>query len=263
MAEAVQLSFADFKEAEHARRECELLPRLHAAEQARYHGFRHLRRRRIWLAGRELLLAALACQLSYVEVAALRTDASGAVRYGRGNLHLSLSHSGEVLAAALADVPIGVDVERPRPRACIAQAGRLFAPAEARYLRALVPAARPAKFYSLWTLKEAFAKAAGISIWDALRNAEFDLQAQRLRLSVPLAKHAWNCVHAEIMQACQVALVAQSRGRPLKLECWRRMTAGEWTLESLIAPAALCNAAAGLPSTSVSMDDLYAEPRLA
>ncbi|MDE2069963.1 MAG: 4'-phosphopantetheinyl transferase superfamily protein [Gammaproteobacteria bacterium] len=239
MSITVQIALADFVDADHGRRKCELLPALHPVEQARYRAFRHARRRQVWLAGRELLLAALARQLPRVDAAALRSDARGAVRYGGGSVRISLSHSGNLLVAALASVPVGVDAEQSRPRACIRQAGRLFTRAEARYLRTLEPAAIQTGFYTLWTLKEAFAKAAGISLWEVLQGAEFDLHAQRVHASPPAH---WNCVHARTVHGWHLAAVVQSADNEVRIECRRRSAMGDWFAENLLERTAIRSA---------------------
>lgn len=239
MSITVQIALADFVDADHGRRERELLPALHPVEQTRYRAFQHARRRQIWLAGRELLLAALARQRPRVDAAALRSDARGAVRYDGDSVRISLSHSGNLLVAALAPVPVGVDVEQSRPRACIRQAGRLFAHAEARYLRTLAPAAIQTGFYMFWTLKEAFAKAAGMSLWEALQGAEFDLHAQCVHASPPAH---WNCVHARIAYGPHLAVAVQSADNEVRLECRRRSTAGDWLAENLLERTTLRSA---------------------
>lgn len=240
MATTVHILLEDFAVTRHAQRERELLPRLHAAEQARYRAFTHVRRRQIWLVGRDLLLALLAKQLPRVDATALRTDARGAVRYDGDAVHVSLSHSGNLLAAALATCAVGVDVEWPRPRACIQQARRLFTCTESQYMHALKPADRDAGFYALWTLKEALAKAAGIGMWDALRGTEFDLNTGRCR--VPLSPYTWSCLHARSLHGWHLAIVAQDAAHPLQVECWRRTPADEWLAERLHEPMTLHSA---------------------
>ncbi len=77
-------------------------------------------------------------------------------------LSLSLSHSGDWLASAIADVPIGIDVELPRrARDLQALARFAFAPEEAQRLSQLAEQERIAAFHELWTLKEARGKRSG------------------------------------------------------------------------------------------------------
>ena len=239
----VQILFADFAAGAHAQRERELLPQLHPLEQARYRAFTHARRRQIWLAGRELVLAALAHHRLREVASSLRTDARGAIRYRTDSVHVSLSHCGDLLAVALASAPVGVDVERPRPRACIQQAGRLFAHAEARYLQALQPAGRQAGFYALWTLKEAVTKAAGMNLWDSLQNAVFDLHARRCAMHPPLPAANWICMHARTACGRHLAVAARGGETLSGVQCWRRTTAGEWLAEHLLEPIVLRSAA--------------------
>ncbi len=77
-------------------------------------------------------------------------------------LHVSLSHSGEWLALALADAPVGVDIELPqRPRDWLALARFVFSPEERQQLQDVEDAARADVFHVLWTLKEARGKRGG------------------------------------------------------------------------------------------------------
>lgn len=77
-------------------------------------------------------------------------------------LHASLSHSDGWLALALADVPVGVDIELPRrTRDWGALAAFAFSPDEVRRLCAQDAAGQAAVFHALWTLKEARGKRGG------------------------------------------------------------------------------------------------------
>lgn len=77
-------------------------------------------------------------------------------------LSLSLSHSGEWLAIALATVPVGIDVELPRrPRDLDALARFTFSPEEVERLRRVPEAERAQAFHVTWTLKEARGKRLG------------------------------------------------------------------------------------------------------
>jgi len=77
-----------------------------------------------------------------------------------GNLHFNISHSGQWAVCALANVPVGVDVERLR-KVNPALAERFFAPDEVAALKALSPEMQTEKLIQLWTLKESFLKAIG------------------------------------------------------------------------------------------------------
>lgn len=76
----------------------------------------------------------------------------------------SLSHSGghAVLATAPPGWKVGVDLEAIRPRNVDALAQWVCSQAERDRLAALPEDVRLLRFYQLWTLKEAFIKAAGL-----------------------------------------------------------------------------------------------------
>jgi len=216
--------------------EGELLPQLHAEEQARYRGFSREARRRSWLAGRALLLAALARVSGPVDSTALRTAESGGVRYGDDRLHLSLSHSRGLIGAALAPVPVGLDLEWPRHRLAVDQSERVYTGSEAAQLQALSPAERQDAFYALWTLKEAACKVMGFKLWQGLRYARFDLAAGRFWPEAPFPGGAWTCLHARLGDGPRLALAVRDGG-PVELECLRLAAPQAWNKETLVQPA--------------------------
>ena len=224
MAQHAHIHLAPMDAAAHMERERRLLPRLAAAEQARYRSFSAELRRQTWLAGRELLLATLEHSRGTADPALLLTAEHGGVHYAGGDLHLNLSHSGEWLAAAAADLPVGIDIERLRPRAVAAQAARVFCPEEAERL------AREADplplFYRLWTLKEAACKAAGLTIWDALHRVCLDLETGRCRLEPPFQAGPWHFIYGDFAPDWRLGLALQGGDRAVT--CWRQ-EGGGWT----------------------------------
>jgi phosphopantetheinyl transferase len=208
----------------HAARERELLPRLAPREQARYHAFEAEARRRSWLAGRELLCAAVTQALGEADAAALRTQDSGSVAYAKGGVYLNLSHSGDWFAAACATSPVGIDIERVRPRAVTTQAARVFCAGEAA---ALERDADPLTgFYRLWTLKEAACKAAGLTVWDSLRHVCFDLAAGRCHLTPPFPGGTWHFMHGSFAPGWRLALAMRGAAAAPRICSWRRSGAG-------------------------------------
>jgi len=216
--------------------EDEVLPRLHPEEQARYRSFGHEQRRQTWLAGRALLLAALAKVTGEVDASLLRTAESGGVRYADGALHLSLSHSRGLLGAALASVPVGLDVEWPQPRLAVSQAERVYSPEEAAELAPLPPAEREDTFYAFWTLKEAACKAMGLQLWQGLRHARFDLAAGRFFPQAPFPGGGWTCLHARLEGGWRLGLAVRSPA-PTQVECLRLARRRRWHEETLVHPA--------------------------
>jgi 4'-phosphopantetheinyl transferase len=89
-------------------------------------------------------------------------------------LHTSLSHSGDMIAAAISTGrPVGVDVQHLVPGLDTAGlSARFFPPDEAGYVAAGRDAsARADRFARLWTRKEAVVKAAGGRLWPNLKIA--------------------------------------------------------------------------------------------
>lgn len=85
------------------------------------------------------------------------------------NLHISLSHSGNTVLCAVADVPVGVDVELPRA-VRPGLAARWFDQHE----QALI-ARDESVFFDLWMAKEAVLKEIGCGLAHGLRAVSVDL----------------------------------------------------------------------------------------
>jgi 4'-phosphopantetheinyl transferase len=224
---SIQIMLMDLTRHPHSERE-QLLPRLHDTEQARYRSFSHPSRQHTWLAGRALLLAALKKQLGNVEPVALRTDPEGGVRYGDGIVHASLSHCRELVAVALSDTRVGVDIEWPRVRKSLQHAGQIFSETEATHLNALPDAERQDVFYRLWTLKEAACKAVGLSVWASLQNACFVLETAGFVPNPPFPSGPWQFMSACIEPGWCMAIAVRDMKVMPRIECWRMMDGGGW-----------------------------------
>lgn len=90
--------------------------------------------------------------------------------------YFNISHSHGLVACAVAEVPVGIDVEKIRP-------------VPPRLLRILSPAEREsvrcdADFFRLWTLKEALIKCRG-GVLGQIRHVHFDLSGSSIICSVP------------------------------------------------------------------------------
>lgn len=100
--------------------------------------------------------------------------------------HFNVSHSGDFVLCAVSDKPIGADIEQIKPfRAGLV--GRYFTKAEAAYIRGgnPLPAAESvsdpdtcARFYRVWTAKEAYVKMTGTGISTDLTAVSFDPDTQ-------------------------------------------------------------------------------------
>lgn len=78
--------------------------------------------------------------------------------------HFNLSHSGRLVLIAVADAPVGVDVERIRELDLAGMARQVFRPDEAAALNGIPAARRTEAFIAAWTRKEAYLKARGLGI---------------------------------------------------------------------------------------------------
>jgi len=86
--------------------------------------------------------------------------------FATSGLRFNASRSGRLGVLAVArGREVGVDVERIDPRRALGPiADQLFAADEAAELRALPEEGRIRRFFELWTVKEAYAKALGVGL---------------------------------------------------------------------------------------------------
>ena len=96
-------------------------------------------------------------------------------------LSFSLSHTnGFVACAVVKNLPVGIDVERiDRSLPSQEIADRFFSEGEARQLRDCPKAIRAIRFVELWTLKEAFLKAAGVGHFGSTTDISFQFDEHR------------------------------------------------------------------------------------
>ncbi|MGE5626201.1 MAG: 4'-phosphopantetheinyl transferase family protein [Bacillota bacterium] len=210
----------------------ELLARLHPEEQARCRGFTRPARRASFLAGRALLLEAVARVVGRADPRALRTSGNGGVNYEAAPLHLNLSHSGGLMAAAVATLPVGVDLEQVRPRLSAEQPGRVFPSAEMAWFEKIPARERLEAFYLLWTLKESACKAAGLSVWEGLGRARFDPAGGRAELDPPFPPGSWAFLNAGLA-GWQLSVALIGKGEDLQVRCRRRADRDLWLTEPL------------------------------
>ena len=142
-----------------------------------------------------------------------------------------MSHSSE--HAALFTAPdsrqIGVDLEINRPRDVLKLARFGFHEDEVRALESAAPESRQALFYTLWTLKESFAKALQLELVDALRQCVFWKDGEAWHGRVP-ASAPWGAVvfqpRPDVFLA--VAWTGASTTVPLDLWEWPPKQRGDW-----------------------------------
>lgn len=82
------------------------------------------------------------------------------LRHSESTVEFSLSHAGDRVLVAIAERPVGVDVEQLNRVADVASlAEATLSPAERRWFDAQPPERRESAFYTYWTRKEAALKA--------------------------------------------------------------------------------------------------------
>jgi hypothetical protein len=144
-----------------------------------------------------------------------------------------LAHSAEhaALVTAPAGCRMGVDLELNRPREFLRLARFAFADREVIALEAAPDEARPLLFYTLWTLKEAFAKALQLELVDALRQCVFWKDEGEWTGQVPTTA-AWSAVvfqpRPQLILAA--ACVGEQRLTPLQQCEWPPRQRGDWPL---------------------------------
>lgn len=100
----------------------------------------------------------------------------------------NLSHARGLVACVVArGAEVGLDVElATRATAWRGIASRYFSAAEVAQIDRLVDGERPTRFFELWTLKEAFAKALGVGLSQALDATTFELaEPGAIRFTLP------------------------------------------------------------------------------
>lgn len=80
---------------------------------------------------------------------------------GHEEIYISISHSGGLAACAVADSPVGVDLEERKERPGQARILRKFHVGEREWLEVQPEKEQTEAFYDLWVRKESFLKAAG------------------------------------------------------------------------------------------------------
>ncbi len=103
------------------------------------------------------LLAELAPGMPFLPV----EDESGKPRFSGCPLQFSISHSGDFVAGAVSDKPVGIDLQELRSISDRVL-GRLYSPEERRWIGAGPITERAIR---LWTMKEAYGKLLGTGIF--------------------------------------------------------------------------------------------------
>jgi 4'-phosphopantetheinyl transferase len=126
----------------------------------------------------------------------------------QSELQFNLSHSSDWMIVAFAkNIRIGVDLEHIRtdfPISCIAR--RFFCPKEAELIQASNGTARLRLFFDIWVRKEAYLKATGKGLTQALDS--FDVPLDSLPIRLEDAQNTWLFSDLPVDKAYASSLVA-------------------------------------------------------
>jgi 4'-phosphopantetheinyl transferase len=197
-------------------------------ERTRAHRFFHQRDRRDYVAAHALARRALSLAGAGPPAALIfSTAASGKPRLidetgAPSPLHFSLSHTRGLVACAVSPgAAVGVDAECLDRGADIdAVAGRFFASAEVAHLNQLTGDARMARFFELWTLKEALLKAIGLGLSHPLNQIAFEItgpDAISLAATSSVDPQAWQFALSEPVERYRVAVAVETGGATVRV----------------------------------------------
>ena len=138
-------------------------------------------------------------------------------------LYVSISHSGDWIAAAISNVPIGIDIETfSKQRDFIAIASHVFSAAEISYLKSCNAQELKQNFYLYWTLKESAAKQYGLG----LKFEVSRLQSPVLVSDIERAHmQTWQCQDYVIALASEVSTPVETFGlnENAKHQSWKNI----------------------------------------
>jgi 4'-phosphopantetheinyl transferase len=179
---------------------------------------RHERRRRQFVAGRALLGMALA-DLFGSAARRWRLEARTGPLHLEGDQapQISLTHSHDIVACAVAPVPVGLDVEYCRDRDIAALVEYVCSETERRAYGMLPAEDRKAWFYRLWTTKEATYKALGGNPFPDVWSAERRWLAHSESLGFQVRDTALQRASLELPEGF-VGTIVIANARPIRLQ---------------------------------------------
>jgi 4'-phosphopantetheinyl transferase len=205
---------------------------LDGEERQRLARFRFERHRLQFLVSHVLVRVTLSRYASVApEAWSFVTNAYGRPEVAEGlpRLRFNLSHTdGMAVCAVTPEADVGVDVEDgERSGQTVELAETVFAPSEVTALKALPVEHQRERFFTYWTLKEAYIKARGMGLSLPLAQFAFQLEPERSPRIVFDSRLAddpdtWRFVQVRPSARHQVALAVRRDSRlPLRVRCQR------------------------------------------
>jgi 4'-phosphopantetheinyl transferase len=167
-------------------------------ETTRYLAINSKTRKRQYLAG-HLLIRTLANNVSAANNTAWDFRFSSTNQpilysntHNSNHLYVSISHSNELVAAAISNTAIGIDIETyAKQRDYLSIANFVFSPEELDILKKCPTESLKDYFYLYWTLKESIGKQAGRGLKPRKSRCE---TSQRLPENAVAHMHSWECM---------------------------------------------------------------------
>jgi 4'-phosphopantetheinyl transferase len=121
-------------------------------------------------------------------------------------LHFSLSHAGDLVLLAFAEVPVGVDVEKQPGLSLVTDVSRALHRREQDELAALPPGRRAAAFARCWTRKEAYLKGRGTGLAESPSLSYVGTERD------PVAPPGWRIADVQVPVGYAAAWAVMSQG---------------------------------------------------
>lgn len=161
-----------------------------------------------WLLRQALIRSGIAPDMQHLK----KTELGKLFLQGFPDLHFSLSHSGTWAVCALAQTPVGVDIELPRCTPEIAR--RFFHPDELPDFSSLPETQWQDQLNRLWTAKEAFTKALGGGLTIPMNRFLVRLSAEGAQLEQSLSPLPYR-LHEYRLEGARICLCStESRPEP-------------------------------------------------
>lgn len=200
-----------------------LAPALGPEEVVAAHNFRRPRDRDRYIVAHGALRSILGRYLGRRPAGLeFRYGPSGKPALREGTLHFNLAHAHDLAVCAIAQVDVGVDIERAHGQVEPEWLAAVC-PSAGRALTALPRADRPAAFFRAWTRMEACVKAAGTTVDLGLARLETFLDCDgsgaSSRSYQPLEGTSWRC-HDLTPSAEYVGALAVSEEMNMRFTWW-------------------------------------------
>jgi 4'-phosphopantetheinyl transferase len=198
---------------------------LSADERKRQERLRLPEDRRDYAFGRALLRTSLS-RYSGAEPRAwtFETEVNGTPELSAGSgagisLVFGLSHTRGLVACAITSgTPVGVDVEHADPSFdYTAIASRYLTHHEIRQIDSCPPLDRATRFFEIWSLKEAYAKATRRGLFEGMRDTGFQIEGDRIHLVPPVTANpgAWQFMMFAPEPGYRIAAAVAGRRSPV------------------------------------------------